>query len=202
MTTVAAPTGNTFDKYSSRNPFVRLLMARFHGALTELFAAAAPSTVLDVGCGEGVLTELWAAQLGSGRVVGVDLDDPRLAREWSARQRDNLEFRALDGHSLPFADDEFDLVAAIEVLEHVGDPAQTLAEMMRVARSHLLVSVPREPLWRILNMTRCAYLGALGNTPGHLHHFSRAAFERLLKGYGEVVDARSPLPWSMLLVRV
>jgi ubiquinone/menaquinone biosynthesis C-methylase UbiE len=149
-----------------------------------------------------VLTERWAAQLGSGRVVGVDLDDPRLAREWSARWRDNLEFRPLDGHSLPFADDEFDLVAAIEVLEHVRDPAQTLAEMMRVARGHLLVSAPREPLWRALNLARGAYLGGLGNTPGHLHHFSRAAFERLLKGYGEVVEARSPLPWTMLLVRV
>ena len=49
---------------------------------------------------------------------------------------------------LPFADGEFDVATAIEVLEHVPDPAHTVAEMARVAQRQLLVSVPREPLWR------------------------------------------------------
>ena len=48
-------------------------------------------------------------------------------------------------------------MSAIEVLEHVPDPAHTLAEMARCAQRHLLVSVPREPLWRALNMARGAY---------------------------------------------
>ena len=53
-------TGNTYDKYGSTNPIVRRLMARFERDLGELFTRAAPSSVLDVGCGEGVLTERWA----------------------------------------------------------------------------------------------------------------------------------------------
>ena len=104
--------------------------------------------------------------------------------------------------SLPFADDEFDLVAAIEVLEHVPDPERTVAEMARVARGHLLVSVPHEPLWRLLNMARGAYLRELGNTPGHVNHFTKRSFVRLLGRHGEVREARSPFPWTMLLVRV
>ena len=56
------------------------------------------------------------------------------------------------------------------------DPEATLAEMARVARRHLLVSVPREPLWRGLNMARGAYLRDLGNTPGHVNHWSKRAF--------------------------
>ena len=63
---------------------------------------------------------------------------------------------------MPFADGEFDVAAAIEVLEHVPDPEHTVAEMARVASGHLLVSVPREPLWRGLNMARGAYLKDLG----------------------------------------
>ena len=55
---------------------------------------------------------------------------------------------------MPFADGEFDVASAIEVLEHVPDPEHTVAEMARVASGHLLVSVPREPLWRGLNMAR------------------------------------------------
>ena len=202
MTAVATPTGNTFDKYGSHNPLVRLLMGRFERSLDELFSAAAPSSVLDVGCGEGVLTERWAGRLGDRPVVGVDLDEAALAAEWSSRRRPNLEFRALQGPTLPFANDEFDLVCAIEVLEHVPDPGELLAEMARVARGHLLVSAPREPLWRVLNVARGAYLGALGNTPGHVHHFSRRGFAHLLSDYGQIISSRTPLPWTMLLARV
>jgi 2-polyprenyl-3-methyl-5-hydroxy-6-metoxy-1,4-benzoquinol methylase len=201
-TAAQVPTGNTFDKYGSRNPVVRRLMSGFHGTLDELWAQAAPSSVLDVGCGEGVLTVQWAERLGEGRVVGIDLDDPKLRAEWEERRRPNLEFRAEEATHLSFADGEFDLAAAVEVLEHVPEPEATLAEMARVARNHLLVSVPREPLWRGLNMARGAYWRDFGNTPGHVNHWSKRDFVSLLSRYGAVEEARSPFPWTMLLVRV
>jgi hypothetical protein len=103
---------------------------------------------------------------------------------------------------LPFADGEFELASAIEVLEHVPEPEHTVAEMARCASGYLLVSVPREPLWRMLNMARGAYWPALGNTPGHLNHWSRRSFVGLLSRHGEVVEVRSPFPWTMLLVRL
>ncbi len=198
----AVPTGNTYDKYGSTNPVVRRLMAGFERTLDELFTLAAPGTVLDVGCGEGVLSEQWAQRLDGGRVVGIDLADPKLEAEWAGRTQPNLEFRPMTGERIDYADGEFDLVAATEVLEHVEDPEVVLAEMARVARSHLLVSVPHEPLWRGLNMARGAYLKDLGNTPGHLNHWTRRGFVALLGRYGTVTEIRSPFPWTMLLVRM
>jgi len=198
----AVPTGNTFDKYGSTNPVVRRLMAGFERTLAELFAQAAPESVLDVGCGEGVLTHQWAEALGERRIVGIDLDDEKLKAEWATRQRPNLEYRTMLAEHMPFADGEFDLACAIEVLEHVPDPEHTVAEMARVASGHLLVSVPREPLWRMLNVARGAYLTHLGNTPGHVNHWSKRSFVRLLSRHGKVVEARSPFPWTMLLVRL
>ncbi len=201
-TTVEVPTGNTYDKYGSTNPVVRRLMSNFHHTLTELWTQADPESVLDVGCGEGVLTADWAERLGDKRIVGIDLDDPKLKAEWEQRERSNLEFRCEEATSLSFGDDEFDMASAIEVLEHVPDPAATVAEMARVAKRHLLVSVPREPLWRGLNMARGAYLRDLGNTPGHVNHWSKRAFTALLERHGTVEEARSPFPWTMLLVRL
>jgi ubiquinone/menaquinone biosynthesis C-methylase UbiE len=205
MTTTAetpVPTGNTFDKYGSRNPLVRRMMSAFHATLEELWRKAAPESVLDVGCGEGVLTVEWAERLGESRIVGIDLQDEKLAAEWARRRRPNLEFRVEEATSLSFADDEFDMATAIEVLEHVPDPEATVAEMARVARRWVLVSVPREPMWRALNMARGAYWRELGNTPGHVNHWSKRSFRAMLARHGTVAEVRSPFPWTMLLVRI
>jgi 2-polyprenyl-3-methyl-5-hydroxy-6-metoxy-1,4-benzoquinol methylase len=196
VTQEPVPTGNTFDKYGSQNPVVRRLMASFESTLDALWTQAAPDSILDVGCGEGVLTAQWADRLGDRRIVGIDLDDPKLKAEWEQRRRANLEYRVEDATNLSFADGEF------EVLEHVPDPERTVSEMARVAKRWLLVSVPREPLWRGLNMARGAYLKDLGNTPGHVNHWSKRSFVSMLSRHGTVEEVRSPFPWTMVLVRV
>ena len=201
-------TGNTYDKYGSTNPVVRRLMAGFERDLDQLFELAKPGSVLDVGCGEGVLVHQWAQRLAArnpadpARVVGIDLEEESIQAGWAERQAANLEYRVMEAANLPFGDGEFDLASAIEVLEHVPDPEHTVSEMARCAERYLLVSVPREPLWRMLNMARGAYWPALGNTPGHLNHWSRRSFTQLLARHGQVMEVRSPFPWTMLLVRL
>jgi 2-polyprenyl-3-methyl-5-hydroxy-6-metoxy-1,4-benzoquinol methylase len=195
-------TGNTYDKYGSSNPVVRRLMGGFERSLDELLDRAAPSSLLDVGCGEGVLVQRWAQRLGEGRLVGIDLEEDSIQAGWAKHQAPNLEYRVMEARTLPFADGEFDLASAIEVLEHLPEPEHTLSEMARCAATHLLVSVPREPLWRMLNVARGAYWSELGNTPGHLNHWSKRSIVELLSRHGEVVEVRSPFPWTMLLVRL
>ena len=182
------------EEFSILDPQTLELVPRFE----ELRDAAASDAVLgDAVCGELISSEI---EIISG--VGIDLHDPKLQAEWTNRERPNLEFRAEEATSLSFGDDEFDMACAIEVLEHVPDPGQTLSEMARVARRWMLVSVPREPLWRILNMARGAYLRDLGNTPGHVNHWSKVGFCSLLQNYGKVHEVRKPFPWTMVLVDV
>ena len=195
-------TGNTYDKYGSENPLVRRLMGAFERTLDDLLDQAGPGSVLDVGCGEGVLVHRWAQRLADARIVGIDLQEESLQAGWSEHQAPNLEYRTMQAENLPFATNEFDLASAIEVLEHVPDPEHTLVEMARCAERHLLVSVPREPLWRILNVARGAYWSKLGNTPGHLNHWSKRSFVRMLSRHGDIVEVRSPFPWTMVLVRL
>jgi SAM-dependent methyltransferase len=195
---VTAAAGNLVDKQALRNPVARALVRRWRTAVRDLISAAAPTSVLDVGCGEGDLTAEWAAAWPGARVLGVDVAD--VTRVPAAP---NLSFGVIEpAPPLPFADDAFDLVAAVESLEHMRDPEGALTEMGRCARRHLLVSVPREPLWRGLNLARGAYVRRLGDTPGHRHHYSAGALRALLHPLGEVVGVRSPLPFTVALVRL
>jgi hypothetical protein len=85
------------------------------------------------------------------------------------------------------------------VLEHLKDPNAGMRELDRVCGGHLLLSVPREPIWRLANVMRGAYLRQLGNTPGHLQHFSRRSIRKLVEQRFDVVAERRPFPWIMIL---
>lgn len=102
-------------------------------------------------------------------------------------------------YALPWPADAFDLVICCEVLEHLQRPAEGLAELARVARRHVLLSTPWEPVWRVLNVARGRYLGELGNTPGHVQHFGRRGLARLARTQLRLVAQRTPLPWTVLL---
>ena len=190
--------GNLCDKYAMRNPLARALVARWRAEVRALVREAAPESILDVGCGEGTLTADWAAACPRADVLGVDVEDVATAAPAA-----NLRFATIAPvPPLPYPDDAFDLVAAVESLEHMEDVEGAMSELARCARRHVLVSVPREPLWRMLNLARGAHLRRLGDTPGHRHHFSARGLRALLSGHGAVVARRSPVPWTLALVRV
>jgi SAM-dependent methyltransferase len=194
----AVPTGNTYDKYASSNPVERRLMRGFLDALEATLPERPPAAVLEVGMGEGEVTTLVRDRYPDTRIVGVDLPDLDLAAEWRTR---GLTGVFADIARLPFPSRQFDLVVGIEVLEHVPDPAAALAELDRLCRGDLVVSVPREPVWRVANMARGKYLAALGNTPGHVQHWSSRRFAGLIGRRFDVVTVRRPFPWTMVHAR-
>lgn len=196
------PVGNASAKYKTANPVVRLLLQRFLRELDAVVAGLEPRSVLDVGCGEGVVTERLARLLEDATVLGIDADDAALREEWASRRLDNLSFAPGSAYDLPFEDGAFELVCAVEVLEHLERPGDALDEMARVARRTLLLSVPREPAWRISHLLAGRNLRSLGDTPGHVNHWSRAAFGEFASGHGTLVSLRSPFPWTVAVVDV
>jgi SAM-dependent methyltransferase len=196
------PVGNATPKYETGNPLVRRLLERFLGRVDAAAATLAPSSVLDVGCGEGVVTERLARRLAPAPVHGVDADDERLAAAWSAKETANLSFGTASAYKLPFRDGSFDLVCAVEVLEHLERPGDALAEMRRVSARALLLSVPNEPAWRISHLLAGRNLGNFGNTPGHVNHWSKHAFADFVSGYGRVEKVEGAFPWTLVLAGV
>jgi 2-polyprenyl-3-methyl-5-hydroxy-6-metoxy-1,4-benzoquinol methylase len=195
------PIGNATEKYTAGNPVTRKLLDRFLRELDRQIKQLAPTSILDVGCGEGIVTERFARLLPQTRILGLDADTETLQNEWQERQLANLSFQTGSAYELPFENNSFELVCAIEVLEHLERPHDALNEMARVSSQMLLVSVPREPHWRVSHVLAGRNVMQLGNTPGHINHWSKAGFSRLVGDYGAVTDVRSPFPWTVVVAR-
>lgn len=191
--------GNTYDKYGSTNPIVKWMMKGFGDALFNFIADAAPQSIHEVGCGEGFWTLTLAAANRNVRGTDVSSEAINLARVNAAqRGLDPGLFDVRSIYDLEPERDSADLIICCEVLEHVGDPDRALRALQGVTGRDLILSVPREPLWRLLNVTRGKYLSDLGNTPGHVNHWSAGAISRLAARYFDVVAVATPLPWTML----
>jgi SAM-dependent methyltransferase len=193
------PTGNTYDKYGTTNPVEQRMMRGFLRALDGMLDGVDPSRVLEVGTGEGQILVRLRERFPGVPVVGLDLPDEALAEDWNQA---GLPTTFGDATRLPFPDGAFDLVLAIEVLEHVPAPRAALDELARVCRGTLVASVPFEPIWRAGNMARGRYVRQLGNTPGHVNHWTRWGFRRFVASRFAVERVASPVPWTMVRASV
>jgi SAM-dependent methyltransferase len=157
---------------------------------------------LDLGCGEGTFTAQIAAAGAS--VVGAEVAQAAIDR---ARARHpELEFiRVGIDAELPFAEGEFALVWASEVIEHVGDTARWLSEVRRVLapRGVLLLTTPSHGRLRLALAGLERLAPPLGD---HLHLYTRSSLTETLSefGFGELsvrAAAGPPLLRRLLLAR-
>lgn len=187
------------EKYQSQNPISRYLIRNFLDNLYQLVEPLKITSLIDVGCGEGMVLNHLAPLVQNISCRAIDLDPA----EVEDAQR-NLPFAKVQqgsAYQLPVADSEVDLLLCTEVLEHLDNPEQALTEFYRATARYAILTVPREPVWCALNMARGAYWRHWGNTPGHLNHWSSGAFRRFVSTHFEVISMRQPLPWTMLLLQ-
>ena len=156
--------GNEFIKYETRgagyhweqvsssfrlrNPYVH---ARYRQVVRCVGDGVRNASVLDVGCGDGVLS--WQLSEVGANVSGIDTSEEAIA---FATQKcaavNNIEFRVGSAYELPFPDASFDYVVSTELIEHLDEPGRMLAEMNRVwnRNGRIVITTPiritRDPL--------------------------------------------------------
>jgi 2-polyprenyl-3-methyl-5-hydroxy-6-metoxy-1,4-benzoquinol methylase len=195
--------GNAYDKYGSQNPIVRWIMKGFADALSSLVIKVKPKTIHEIGCGEGYWVLDWNQQGIEAR--GSDFSEKVIALAHENAKDRGISpaiFAACSIYDIEPERDSADLIVCCEVLEHLEQPEAGLAALQRIATDYVVLSVPREPIWCALNLARGKYLTSLGNTPGHIQHWSTKTFIDLVGHYFDIVEVKTPLPWTMLLCRV
>lgn len=195
---VPAPAYDFEGKYEKTNAITEWLVGGFFSSLGQLVSTANPATIYEIGCGPGHSTSKLRALAPNADLSAGEIEPAMV--ETARKRNPGILIEQASIYELPCAPASIDLICCLEVLEHLERPEEGLEQIARATRRHAIMSVPNEPLWRVMNMARLKYLGAWGNTPGHLNHWSTGGFTRMLERHFKVVRVLTPIPWSMALV--
>lgn len=161
--------------------------------LSDISEKGAAASILDIGCGTGAMLDELSP---FGRVVGADFAPEALAfcRSRGKRAKRDYNLVRADARRLPFGSDHFDIVTAMDIIEHIDRDKDALAEIARVLKpgGRLLATVP-------------AYMSLWSEHDEALHHFRRyraPEFKDLAQRAGLAVEKVSytltslfPLVW-------
>lgn len=202
---IVQPEGNYFDKYNSKNPIHVLIMMNFFRHINKLLSNMQdkPNNILEAGCGEGYVSAhiyTYMSLVSKNNIIYDAYDISEKVIKQAQIDFPKINFSVGDIYNT--SNQSYDLVVACEVLEHLEEPLSALKKLIDISKRYIFVSVPNEPLWRILNMARGSYISSFGNSPGHIQHWSERSFKKLLSMGGgiQIVAMSKPIPWQMYLL--
>lgn len=184
-------------KYLSKNPISRFLVNNFNKTIQKAISQIQFSSILDVGCGEGVTFNMIEPYLKNKTCMGIDLDPAHI--EMSKQNAPFCDYQTGDIYNISFDENSFDVLLCLEVMEHLEYPEKAIEQLYKTTSQYLIISVPREPVWRMLNMLRGSYWKHLGNTPGHLNHWSTKSIKKFTSKNFNIKKTYTPLPWTILV---
>jgi len=187
------------QKYASANPLRKMFLGPFQQRFLQTLKDQLPADILEVGAGEGYLLAKIDQALPAVRKVGLDLSPESVAE--GRRLFPQLDLRTGDIYHINEPDHAWDTVIASEVLEHLDRPDDALAELKRVAKRQVILSVPWEPWFRLLNLARGKHLRRLGNHPEHIQNWTKAGFTKFVKNQLEVERVIGAFPWTIIVAK-
>ncbi len=187
-------------KHESTNPIQRRLIDNFHAQAVRMVGLADPSSILELGCGEGYVLEALHSGGVRAELHGVELDGKAVAKA-QARLGTHADVQKQDARKLAADGRSFDMVMMLEVLEHIPEPEQMLPIIESLSNEWLLLSVPWEPVFCALNFMRGKNLRRWGNDEDHVNHWTRRGFAQFIGAHFEIVERPGAFPWTMILAR-
>lgn len=156
-----------------------------------------PRSILDFGCGEGFLVDKMLERgVALDGYVGLDLREDAIGE---ARTRHPArEFIVDNVFNWPNDGRRFELVLASQVLEHLFEPERYLRRLAALSSRHLLLTVPQEPWFQLMNLARGRDFIRLGNHPEHINHWSQETFEAFAAPYMTVARAWTVFPFVFI----
>lgn len=189
----------TTPKYREQSSLKRSLIKKFLSNIQQKFTQCQPKQVLDLGCGEGFNIGYLLQKNPNIKFTGVDQNKEQL--DQLKNLFPEIETYQADIANLNSLPKKFDLVMALEVLEHLEDPDQALLLMKRLTNHFVLISVPWEPSFRLSNFFRGKNVTKLGDDPEHINHWTKNQITKLVKKHFTIIETSISFPWTIILAK-
>lgn len=199
------------EKYKRPTNILGLEKLRRMELLVEYVESIKPAYILDAGCGPGVVLSVLISRLPGATFVGTDISYSML-RQVRNNKKNGLPLVQCRVEQLAFADNSFDLIYALGVLDYLADPSEFFKSVRRIVKpsGYLIFTYPNgDSFNRILRTLYRTYLA--GKRAGICSvPIKRATIDQLFVDYGfESLGRRYltygnglfSLPWSMRMSR-
>lgn len=196
----ATPENEDFTgKYEDEGFIAKYLVNNYFKSVEKLLLKVSNiNSAHEIGIGEGISTSRLKKNVSN--LSGSEFVENLVGEAKKNNPKLNIFQESV--YDLKYEDNSVDLVFLLEVLEHLDYPEVALKEIKRISKDYLILGVPKEPLWRFLNVCRFKYVKDFGNTPGHLNHWSKKTLVNLIeKEFGKVIAVESPTPWIIVLAK-
>lgn len=191
---------NNLIKYQTRHPLKKFFLKKFLKKIVNVIIELKDANkILEVGCGEGFVMQ------------AINKRDPKIAIEGLDISRDSLEIakKLLPDHkfyqaninNLPLDDNQYDLVMALEILEHLPNHDRALNELSRVTKKYCLISVPWEPFFSLGNLLSGKNISRLGQDKEHLQFWTKSKITALVSRYFDIIFVKISFPWTIILAK-
>lgn len=192
-----------YDKYTSKNILKRKMVDNLNKKiLDEIQKIAKENTnrkikLLDVGCGEGFITNLIYDNIDNVEICGIEYT--KEAVDIAKKLNSNIKFEQGNIYDIHYESNTFDIVLCTEVLEHLEHPDRALVELKRVSKKHIILSVPHEPWFCLGNLLVLKNVSRLGNPIDHINHWTHTKFNKFIEmNLGKEFQSKLSFPWIII----
>jgi SAM-dependent methyltransferase len=184
-------------KHTTKNPLKRKMVKNFNDSLIGLIHRLKSNEIfslLDAGCGEGFVTQMFQKNFPNAIVTALDLSMEALTY---APKTDHTNYLQGNIYKLPFENKSFDFVLCSEVIEHLRSPSDVLLELDRVSAEWIICTVPNDPWFCLGNLLALKNISRLGNPPDHINHYNLRQLRRFVSSViNRPINYQSIFPWS------
>lgn len=193
---------SNYRKHTSSSAVQRALIDRFHKKISGIVRDLQPETLLDCGCGEGFVSEIFLTEMPALQITGFDVLPDSVELAQLRNPRGNFSTGSI--YEIDQEDNSFDVAVAFEVMEHLHNPHKALAEMARVASKYVVLSVPHEPFFCLANAARGKNLDQTpkGSDPDHRNFWGREDFREFISTELDVITLTGSMPWTICVGKV
>jgi ubiquinone/menaquinone biosynthesis C-methylase UbiE len=192
------------QKYKTQKALSRSLIGNLLTKIVVLVEKKQPKNILDVGCGKGLVVSFLKRHLEKSSVEQMDFWGFDISSEniqVAKKVFGNEKAFIADVYGIDLPERSFDLVLALEILEHLEKPQKALKQLQKITKRNILLSVPLEPYFGLSNLFFRRNMEEIKKEESRINKWTKGKFVKLVNKYFEVEEVTISFPWVLVLAR-